>query len=137
VIDQAIHDILAAASDVTAIVGAKIRPVDADQADAAPFVTFTVTGGESIDTCDGPDEWEKTEFEIGCFAATQLQCVELAAAVKEALHHYEGTIAGVEVGVCLFTEQSGIERANAPGAGKPTFIRTQNYRVLHRTEQPA
>lgn len=134
-IEQATHDILKAHAGVTAMVADRIAPLHHAQGEARPSLTYTISGypdAESVRSLDGPSGWDKVDMEIGIYADTLSQCLQLAQQVKSALHFWGGTISNVEIAPSLFEDESDIEQAYPPGSEKPVYVRTQTYRILYR-----
>ncbi|MDB5297299.1 MAG: hypothetical protein JWO31_3282 [Phycisphaerales bacterium] len=133
-VEQAIREILVA-SAVNGMVAGKIRPLNAAQDEARPYVLFAMSAVEPIDTFDGPCEWEKTSVEVTSYADTYKAVLSLCQACRAALHHYAGTAGGLDIAPCLMTEETSVETVSEPGMESPVYVRTQTYRLLNRPTQ--
>lgn len=130
--EQCIRDAVLAGDGIPAVVGDRVRPLEAGADDVRPFVTYTVTGTTSIGTiADGPADYENGGFELGIFADTYAEVAGLSRLLKRHLDDLSFTITGFEMDV-LYDEQSDIEEAKPEGEEKAVYLRTMTFRTLHR-----
>lgn len=96
---------LAAASTITAIVGARVYADVADGSTAAPYLVYQVvsTGGET--THDGAREIEFPLIQFSCWATGKAAAIALASAVNAVLDG--NTLAGASGVTLQFSNQFG------------------------------
>jgi hypothetical protein len=96
-IEKAIYSILTGDSDVSALVGTRVYPVNIPQNPTYPLVSFSRVSGNRVASMSGASSISMPRFEIGCFADTYSAVKTLAGKVRSVLFGYSGTIAGVIV----------------------------------------
>lgn len=133
-LETGIRDTLLADDDVTAKVGRRVRPLALAQDDARPYLTYHVTDGSPVATLEQPgdDDYRNAEFEVGIFADTYADVIDLSAAVTAALDQYGGTVSGVEFAPVMFDNQTDIEQATPEGAELPVYLRVVTFRALYK-----
>lgn len=97
-IQEGIYATLAADSAVSAIVGTGIHPSIIPQASEGtsrfPCVVYKIEGKERQRRFDGTDTLVSADLMVECYATTYSQVQSLAAAVRNALLDYSGTMTG-------------------------------------------
>ena len=134
-----IRDALLADTSIAYEVGRRIRPLGVSPADARPYLTYQVTGRESLGTLsDGPADYRKAGFEVGVFADTYADVMALSDLVRDRLDRLDRldqfgqTVSGVEFAPCEFDSETDVEEAVPEGEEKPVYLRVQTYRTLYR-----
>lgn len=93
-IESALYDRLAAASGLTALVSARIYPLQAPQGDETPYVVWQRIGGRRIGNLAGASRVALATFQVACYATTFLAARAVADQVRYALNGYNGTQSG-------------------------------------------
>lgn len=96
--EDALYAILAAAPGVSALVGTRIYPDRAPDAFVSPYIAYQLISGARDQTQESAVSISTQRFQIDCIASASSAAAKiLAAEVKNVLHGYTGTIAGVKV----------------------------------------
>ena len=128
-----VRDALLAVGGITALVGSRIRPLVAGQADDLPFLVYQVTDRETIDFLDGTlADYRHADFEVGIYAATFADIMDLGQLVRNKLDQYGGTISNVEFAPCRYAGETDIEQTAFDGEENPGYCRVQTYRALYK-----
>lgn len=117
---------------VVAIVGDRVRPLAAAQADARPFITYQVTGRGSDQTlADGPCAYKRGTFELGLYADTYAEVIALADLARDRLDGLGVTAGGVELDT-EYEDETDTEEATPEGTSDPIYVRVLTFRALYR-----
>jgi hypothetical protein len=90
-IEQAFFARLAGFAGLAALVGARIYPVLAPEAAAAPFVVYQRITGERIDSLSGPSGMATPRFQVDVYATSYAASRAIAEQVRLALDNFRGT----------------------------------------------
>ena len=121
---NAIYNILANNSGVTALVGTKMYPALADQRITGSRIVYTSVGGTNWPTlADGQSRIANQRIQVDSYASTYESAQQLAAAVLAALDGQRGTFAGIVV--------AGITRSTGP----IDFVEQDADPILYRVSQ--
>jgi hypothetical protein len=132
-LETGIRDALLAVGGITAKVGTRIRPVAMASDDVRPYLTYQAAGRESLPVLAGPPaDYRKADFEVGIFADTYHEVMELSNLVRDRLDQFGDTVSGVEFAPVMFDGETDIEAAVAEGQELPVYVRVQTYKVLYR-----
>lgn len=96
-IEQALREILTAASGVTALVSTRIAPGMIPQDGAYPRISFEVAREPGLITYDGQEPSHIGKASLHCWGNKYLDTRNVAAAAISALQNYAGTIGGVNI----------------------------------------
>jgi len=91
VIDEAVRSILAANTEVSALVGTRIYPAVLPLDCALPALSYSKISNAYKQIAGVP------RFQISCWTEDYLQCQTLKQAVETALDGYSGTVSGIEI----------------------------------------
>lgn len=91
----AIREVLASDQNLNLALRGQIYPVMADEA-TAPYICYNMTGVEQ-GNAKGYDGPATGIFEMAVYAKTYLEACVIAERVRELLHNYSGTAAGLVV----------------------------------------
>lgn len=107
------HTILSAESDVTDLVGEKIRPDANYQDDKPPSIFIEVTEDEPVDDLgsDSDAGTGQAQVQVICNGHKRVYAIAIADAVRAALADYRGTVNGVALQAVQF---SGVNRNYEP-----------------------
>ena len=94
---QAIHDLLAANTDVTDIVGTKIFSIFAPQGQVPPFIIFRIIGTDPTDTKDGASDLDTPFADILSYHDDADQAQDLATKVRIAIDRFSGVLNDVVI----------------------------------------
>jgi hypothetical protein len=135
VLETAIRTAILTAPGVAAIVGDKVRPLVLAPGTARPYVTFHVTGRETMDTlADGPGEYRKAEFEVGILADTYDQMMALSDKIRDRLDGYGVAASSTSVEMdAEYDSETDVEQAIPEGRDVPVYLRVQTYKALYRS----
>jgi hypothetical protein len=127
---------LTADGGVSAIVGARVQPLEEGLRATRPFLSYQVTANEPLMSYSGPTSFSEAQAEIGIVADSFADCVALANAVKTCLIGSwiapPAPAAGMQAVPCELEEESDIGQTLEPGTNQKVFVRTQSYRILAR-----
>lgn len=120
---------LLATSGVTAIVGTRVRPVMAGQADNPPRVVVTTISRNPVYHAGGQSDLADARVQVDCWATTATGAIALARAVKAAIPKQPFTRSGVDFGgVFQISERQSFEGDDATSRIHRVSI---DFRVWH------
>jgi hypothetical protein len=103
-IEAALYTQLSTFAGLTAIVGAAIYPMQADQSAVLPYVTFHLISDVPENVMAALPTLTRDRFQFSAWAVTYLQASQIAAQVTSALQSFTGMMGGaggVTVSACL------------------------------------
>lgn len=106
IIEAALDIQLTTFPGLTALVGQKIYPMQADQSATLPYVTFRLIIGSPANVHGGKPTLTEDRWQFSAWGATYLDAKNVAAQVKAALQSFTGVmggVGGVNVSGCLKT----------------------------------
>lgn len=103
---QAIHDIMSNDVNVTSLVSTRITPEFARQDETKPFIVYSVTDINQVQTKDNANSVDLVSFIVMCFSTTSLQVETLAGYCRNALSRYSGTIGSETVNTVIYEGES-------------------------------
>lgn len=103
------------------LVGDRVWLGNRPQDERRPGVVVTLAGSTPHHTHDGPGGWTDGVVRLDVLAPTYKAAKQLAAAVREAIDGYAGTVEGVKVGLIEVESEEDIENAPLEGRAVPTF----------------
>lgn len=129
---SAIQSVLAADSDVAALVSSRIYPLRRPQNVKYPAITFQIVSEESTQHMTGLSGFADAFVEVACWALTPLAADQLAEKVRLALSRYSGTIASTVIRQVL--PETGTTDFDEPddGSDSPVYWHERDYRVWYR-----
>ena len=96
-------------NDVTvAALTTRCYPVKLPQDPTYPLILYTRITGIRDHVLSGPSGHAHPRFQIEAWAETYAAAKALAAAMREALDGYSGTVEGVDIGSCLIDSERDI-----------------------------
>jgi hypothetical protein len=116
-------EILGASVEVTGIVGERIYPIEAEQADAAPYVVYEVVSSVPVESPSPGQEVNESVVDIACYGRDYKESKRLSVAVRSAL------IAGFDACVIENTH----DQRDSDTRRKSVV---QTYRIWHLEEFP-
>ena len=134
-LEQGLFDRLSTDTVIASIVGSEIVPLSEAQDATPPYITYTITNTSAITHLTGEATYRKAQVELGIFAVTYDDCIELCTELRRRLHLYDGTTSNVEFAPAQFDDDEGesdIEQLMLEGQEVPTFYRIQKYKVLYK-----
>jgi hypothetical protein len=93
-IDDVIFILLKGDATVTGMVGANIFPVMADENNAEKYITYKTISTTPENTKDGVSKLDTTRVQLNLYAPDKWDADAIAAAVRNVLDHYHGTLRG-------------------------------------------
>ena len=96
-IESAIFSILTNDSAVAALVSTRVFPNNLDQGEPLPAIVYQEISGVDDNDSGGSTNLVDARFQVDCYAATYLETMTLAAAVRAALNGYAGTSDGTVI----------------------------------------
>lgn len=103
-IDNAIYQILVAASGVTALVAQNIFTVVAAQLDLTAYVVIHLIDITPENTKDGISKLDEARIQVNAFHSTKQQADSLALQIRTALDRYRGTIGSFTIDRIIFQD---------------------------------
>lgn len=103
-LQKAIREILLTETDLTDLVGGRIRPDELDITDDLPALIIeadSFTAAESLDLAGGSTG--EFQFTVVCCGASRPAAAELEQIVRDTLDGYVGTVAGVTFSPITFS----------------------------------
>lgn len=127
---------LKGSTNVTDLVGERIRPDTLKQKETLPAVRYELISSESWQHLGGASGEARSRIQIDSYADTRLMANELAAAVKNLFDGFRGVIASIEVFDCYMDNK--YDRVDPPPHGGDTFRkrRTLDFIVTHTEPTP-
>ena len=109
-IEEAVNALLLATSTVTALVGsgsaARIFPLVIPQDAARPAIAYQKISSPKTMSHSGSSHLARSRFQFTVQAATYTSAKALAAAVRDGLIGYRGTVSGVRIDGILFEDDN-------------------------------
>ena len=111
---------LIADSDVSALVGTRIRPDKLAQTETLPAIAYTEINTEHDQGIDGPVGSRLTRLAVGCFDDSRLGANALAEKVRLAIDGETGTFGSETVDACVLedTNQQDIQPDDGSDVGQ-------------------
>lgn len=129
-VEQAGYAILKAASGVTALVGGssspRIYPNVVPQDVALPAIAYQRISTRRRAVHGSPASLARPRLQLTILAETYSEVKALAAAVREAMDGYMGTVGGVEVGVALADDET-----DEFGSSNNLHVVRQDWMIWH------
>lgn len=133
-IDDALFSILSTDAGVTALfktgTDTRIHPVVIPQGERLPAAAIQQISGLRVHAMQGPSGLTRPRFQITIKAVTNKAVTAAAAAIRQALDGYYGTVSGVRIDSALIDHE--FETYNLDDR---TYVVRQDYMVWH-TEDP-
>jgi len=110
IIEQGLHDKLAATAAITALVSTRIYYVRAPANVTAPYVTIQKISAPRGHTYTGPSGLAEARFQLNIIASTYTVCKSIAAAIQAVLDGFSGVMGtgGVNVGGCFYDNETDL-----------------------------
>ena len=96
-VDTAIIQALLADVTVVGFVGTGVWPGSKPQAASNPAIVVNWIEGNPVYTNDGDSGLSQSRLEVDCWGDTYSEVKDLAAAVKNVLSGFQGTVAGISI----------------------------------------
>ena len=93
-IDNSIYQILAATSNITAVVGSDIYTVIAAQQDLSAYIVIHLIDDVAENTKDNPSMLDEIRVQVNCYHGIKATCDDLGKKIRTALDNYRGTVGG-------------------------------------------
>jgi hypothetical protein len=122
-----IYNKLVNTTDVTALVGTRIRPMRAADSDVYPYIIYESISKPSLQTKEGNTGWYKMRFQISMLATSLSSVQSIADSVRTALDDVSGTIAGFTVQRITFEDERDIFNDNSAVDG--VYMLQQDYYI--------
>lgn len=136
-IEQAVAEILLGDTTIKTTTGGRIRPFVGAAHDKRPYVLFDISAApdqaEAMPiTGQTPTDHRKSTIEVTVYADTYLACASLSTELRRVLNG-KAVNTSTERVITVLDDESDTEQAFEPGKNVPVFVRTQQYRALHRS----
>lgn len=128
-IEAALYTQLSGFAGLTALVGANIYPMQADQNAVLPYVVFFRVHGSPCNVMNALPTLQEDTFQVSSFAVTALLANQIAAQVKLAIRGFKGIMggsSGVNVGACLVDNEHSLFEADPK-----VYHRVTDFLILH------
>lgn len=137
-LQKAFHSLLVASTNVTDIVGEKIRPDQMKKTDKPPGIYIEVIEDTAVDDLEGDSEAGTATVQVVCQAHTRDAAADLGIAARAALNNFRGTQDGVVFQEITYT---GVNRNYEPpldgGDEQPWFFEVPMFFVFQGTGGPS
>jgi len=107
-IDQSLHSVLVSDAGVSAIVAARVYPLELPQEPTLPAIVYFKISSSRLTHHGTTSKYCEANYQISCVAATVLGAKLLAAAVVSAVHGYSGTVDSLRIFVCEVISESDL-----------------------------
>ena len=125
----AIRRVIQSKAAVTALVGSRVYPIQAVQADGFPALVLTLASEDDSTRLEGADFYPVAHIIVDCLAKTFGEAETLGDKLKNAIIDYRGTVTGYGVNYIL---ASGLESWDKGEAGDVFRFRI-GFRMRYRT----
>ncbi|HDZ38143.1 MAG TPA: DUF3168 domain-containing protein [Marinobacter sp.] len=95
--ERAIYEILSTDGGVSQLVGKRIYPITIDQGAGLPAIAYQQISGPREHNVSGAIGWVQSRYQITVWAATYIEAVDLATAVRLAVDGLSGTKASLVI----------------------------------------
>lgn len=96
-VEEGLYSLLSNDEAASALVGSRIFPLIAPQADSLPYITYQEISGIRQHVLAGPVGMVCSRFQINCWGQVYEDCDAVATAVRKLLDGYAGTAGGTVV----------------------------------------
>jgi hypothetical protein len=125
-IESALYGYLSGYAGLTALVGARVYPLNLPPKPTLPAVTYQKVSGKPLHTMGNNKAADRKRFQFTCWGASYGDATAVAAQVKAALDGYDGVTGGVTVrGIQLENELDDHD----PETGR--YLTILDFMVLH------
>lgn len=120
-----------AKSAIEAAGSCEAYPLIAPESAALPYCIYGRTGTDrAVAMFNGPLSVHPAgTFQVEIYAATYSQAKTLADAIRQAMHNFTGTAAGVTIREALLLEERDGDPVFFDGQDKPTFMVEHTYQI--------
>lgn len=129
-VDSIIPTRLLGDSNITAIVGKKIRP-HAVKGEAMPYILFRRILTSRVYTFDGATGLADARLAVECWAKEHGEALELAELIRKRLNAFSGTLNGIEVSSLMLIDEDDAIVTDNDGTGVGPFGIRQEYRIYY------
>ena len=126
----AIRSKLLAVSDVTDVVGTRIRPDRLSQKETLPAIAYVQVTSDHIQGLTGPVGLSEVRVLVGCFAETHIDSEDLGDKVRLALDGESGTFGDESVDVCLLDSMDHQFLYPIDSSDKATFVTNLTFKII-------
>lgn len=134
--EKAIYAILAADTDVAALVATRIYPVRRVQGDALPAIVYRRISSTHIHSTQGSSGACNARIQIDCWAATYAGAKTLADKVRLALDGYHGTAGTIDVHHILIEDETDLAAGFLGGEDTQDLAVTMDLSVFFSETPP-
>jgi len=131
---EIVYALLAADTDVAALVSTRIYPESAPQNVTVPYITYEVSSVEHYHHMVNSSGLKAATVMVDCFAATYIAARALAEKVRLALQGYTGTVtvggASVVVQMITLEDDSDVLIQNSGGGQVNMRLCSQDFRII-------
>ncbi len=131
-VETAIVALLLGDSDVTALVGTRVEPVQTSQTLIRPNVVYQRVTTSRVHTQDGATGLADCRLQVSCWADTYAAAKTLADKVRLALDAYKGTAAGITVDGIFLQDEGDMPQPPLAGGEKGIHGVRQDYRIHYQ-----
>jgi hypothetical protein len=131
-LESSFRNLIRSDAGITAIVGAKVRPLHLAEGEQPPFITTQFRRGETSTTlADGPADYRTAEIELGVYSYDYDQAADVSQRLQTLLDGYGQTFEGIEYAPIMFQDETDIEESATDGEADSIFVRVQTYSTLY------
>jgi hypothetical protein len=123
-------------SSVSALVGDRIRPDVVTQNSSLPAIRYELIAEEPWNVLSGETSESQSRVQFDCYAMTRIQANQLAAAVKNRLHGFSGSLGNIVVVDCFVDNQYDTVDPPVAGGNKFRKRRVMDFVITHTVPTP-
>lgn len=116
-------------SDVTDIVGTRIRPDKLSQQETLPAIAYVQITSDHLRGVGGPVGLSEVRVLVGCFADTHIAAEDLGDKVRLALDHVSGTFGSESVDVCMLESMDHDFLDPIDSSDQATFVTNMIFKI--------
>lgn len=125
-----VYNRLASSTQLAALVGERIYPVQPSPDIVLPFISYTRTSTSPVLSMSGPSGLEEHGLDVDCWAINEDECLAVLATVKDLLNGWRG---GPVQGAFITSQSSQQEEAGYHGSQSYSVWLTDGYARSYST----
>lgn len=127
-IEERIRAILVGDTDITDIVGARVRPDELAEDDTFPAILFTIDEEDPLPMLSEVGGLQKAKLEVVALSETKLQARTIAKKVRASMDGIKTVVDGVEIDATFEKRESGFDH-NDDGEDSGVYFSTCVFEV--------
>jgi hypothetical protein len=130
-IETALYTILSNNAGVSALVVARIYPIQPPPNAVSPYVLYQQVSGASDVSFDGATGFARSTWQVSCWASTYVVALRVSEAVRKALNGYSGTpsVGAVTIRYCELVGKTDLQNLSADTTGANRFGKALTFEI--------